>query len=203
MSLRLAHALIGNLQFDLVGLFLSGLLGRFFMSYLLFVFYGSPECSWYYLYVRIYSLFQTDNCLLGNFYIILFYLLSELLFYIFLVASDFDVLVICFLKCCRYFNYILFLQVIYLFTFLSHQSSYGSSGYIDFTTIVVTFRLLWWPPVLARLLLGLLFSGIVLVLVLVSFSVIKFWLAVSSFSLKLFYFAEIFCFVGRILLFWL
>ena len=45
MSLRLAHALFGDLQFDLVGLFLSGLLGRFFMSYLLFVFYGSPECS--------------------------------------------------------------------------------------------------------------------------------------------------------------
>ena len=126
--------------------------------------------------------------------------MSELLFYILLVFSYFDVLVICFLKCCRYFNYTLFLQVICLFTFLSHHSSYSSSGFIDFTTIVVASRLLWWPSVLARLLLGLLFSGIVFVLVLVSFSIIRFWLAVSSFSLKLFSFAGIFCFVGRILL---
>ena len=36
MSFRLAPVLFGNLQFDLVGPFLSGLLGRFFLSYLLF-----------------------------------------------------------------------------------------------------------------------------------------------------------------------
>ena len=45
LTFVLAPVLFDDLQFELIGLLLSGLLGSFFVCYLLLVFYSSPECN--------------------------------------------------------------------------------------------------------------------------------------------------------------